>query len=77
MRILLFVFFWMSLFLLTGCWDRVELNDVALIRGIGLDKNEDNRIEVTAEISIPTIQSGGSQGGGGSGGGGQTLIRTG
>jgi spore germination protein KC len=54
----------------------VELNDVALIRGIGLDQKEDNRIEVTAEIAIPQIQSG-SEGGGGSGGGGQTLIRTG
>jgi spore germination protein KC len=76
MRILLFVFFYTSLFLLTGCWDRVELNDVALIRGIGLDQKEDNRIEVTAEIAIPQIQSG-SESGGGSGGGGQTLIRTG
>jgi spore germination protein KC len=76
MRILLFVFIYTSLFLLTGCWDRVELNDVALIRGIGLDQKEDNRIEVTVEIAIPQIQSG-SEGGGGSGGGGQTLIRTG
>ncbi|SIS01946.1 spore germination protein KC [Peribacillus simplex] len=75
MRMFLFVLGLTSLFLLSGCWDRVELNDVALIRGISLDQKEDNRIEVTAEIYIPQMQSG-SEGGGGSGGG-QTMIRTG
>ncbi|WP_078408596.1 Ger(x)C family spore germination protein [Priestia abyssalis] len=76
MKILSFFFVWTSLFLLTGCWDRTELNDVALIRGVGLDQKDDNRIEVTVEISVPQMQIGeGSSGG--SGGGGQTLIRTG
>lgn len=71
MRLFLFFFLYMSPCLLTGCWDRVELNDVALIRGIGLDQKEDNRIEVTVEIAIPQMQSGGE------GGGDQTMIRTG
>ncbi|RBW70093.1 Ger(x)C family spore germination protein [Bacillus taeanensis] len=72
MRILQFIFVWTSIFLLTGCWDRTELNDVALIRGIGLDQKKDNLIEVTVEISVPQMQSGE-----GSSGEGRVLIRTG
>ncbi|MFP3121911.1 Ger(x)C family spore germination protein [Ectobacillus funiculus] len=75
MRILLFVLIWASILPLTGCWDRTELNDVALIRGMGLDQKDNNRIEVTAEIYLPQMQ--GSSEGGGKSSGGQTIIRTG
>ncbi|MGG1516335.1 Ger(x)C family spore germination protein [Paenibacillus oryzisoli] len=34
---------------LTGCWDRRELNELAIVVGIGLDKSGDN-IRVTAQI---------------------------
>ncbi|WP_158301997.1 Ger(x)C family spore germination protein [Paenibacillus mesophilus] len=37
---------------LTGCWDRRELNDLALTVGMGLDK-KGNHIQVTAQIVNP------------------------
>lgn len=77
MRSLLLVFACTSMLLLSGCWDRIELNDIALIRGIGLDKKKDNVIEVTVEIAIPAAQLNQESSGGGGGGGGSTMIRTG
>lgn len=67
------------LFLLVGCWDRIELNNLALITAIAFDKAEDNRIQVTAQIIIPRNQGGGgSMGAGGSGNGAArpTIIRS-
>ncbi|AFC32877.1 germination protein, GerC family [Paenibacillus mucilaginosus 3016] len=65
---------------LTGCWNRVEVNDLALIMAAGIDKKDEDGIELTAQIFIP--KSGGAQQGGGSTSGsggaqGQTLVRTG
>ncbi|MEW9673441.1 Ger(x)C family spore germination protein [Ammoniphilus sp. 3BR4] len=64
--------------LLAGCWDRTEINDVALITGIGIDQKDEKTIELTAEMHIPKAVGGGGGGGnGGSGGGPQTFIRSG
>lgn len=64
--------------LLAGCWDRIEINDVALITGIGIDQKDEKTIELTAEMHIPKAVGGGGGGGnGGSGGGPQTFIRSG
>ncbi|MBY0011229.1 Ger(x)C family spore germination protein [Paenibacillus typhae] len=49
---------------LAGCWDRTELNDLALISGIAFDKTEDNRIETTVQIIIPQNQGEGGKTGG-------------
>jgi spore germination protein KC len=38
---------------LVGCWDRRELNDLAIAVGIGLDRS-DNGIEVTTQIVNPS-----------------------
>jgi spore germination protein KC len=38
---------------LTGCWDRRELNDLAIVVGIGLDK-VGNNIQVSAQIVNPS-----------------------
>ncbi|MEW9673045.1 Ger(x)C family spore germination protein [Ammoniphilus sp. 3BR4] len=63
--------------MLAGCWDRVEINDVALVTGLGIDQKNEKTIELTAEMHIPKAM-GGSGGGNGSGGGGpQTFIRSG
>lgn len=77
------MFILMSCFLLTGCWDRNELNEIALVRGIGIDILNNGHIEVSVEISVPKAPSG-SGGGGESdgmaqGSGGITLptVRTG
>ena len=54
--------------LLTGCWDRREINDVAFVMTTGLDKDADKQYRVTVQIALP-----GQLGGiGGSGGGGGT-----
>lgn len=49
--------------LLSGCWDRVEINDVAIIGMVGLDL-ADGGIQVSAKVITPTgSQAGGSKGG--------------
>lgn len=64
--------------LLAGCWDRVEINDVALVTGLGIDQKDEKTVEVTAEMHIPKVLGGGG-GSGGAGGGGspQTFVRSG
>lgn len=57
------------LMLLTGCWSRVEVNDVSIITASGIDKTEDGKIRLTLQIIVPKLlgQSGGTGGGGGGG----------
>ena len=53
------------MFLLSGCWDREELEDRAYVIGLGLDKSEkESNIKVTMLIANPEVGS--MQGGGGS-----------
>lgn len=49
--------------LLTACWDRTEVNDVAFVMGSAVDK-EGDQIRATIQIALPG-QLGGSKGGGG------------
>lgn len=53
---------------LTGCYDRVELEGIAFVLALAVDKAEDGNLEVTAHIAIPRKIAGGSGGGGGGGG---------
>ncbi|MEH7748363.1 hypothetical protein V7659_25610 [Neobacillus drentensis] len=55
-----------TVFLLTGCWNRIEVNDIAIVTAIGLDLVEDNMIRLTLQVAIPTKlgPTGGSSGGG-------------
>lgn len=58
----------------TGCWDRAEINDLALVMGAGIDLTEEGDFLGTVQIAIPAAAGGaaGSGGmGGGSAGGGQ------
>ncbi|MBP1936750.1 Ger(x)C family spore germination protein [Paenibacillus sediminis] len=51
--------------MLTGCWDRIEVNDVAFVLGTAVDK-EGSEIRTTVQIALPGQLGGaGSQGGGG------------
>ncbi|HHX26261.1 MAG TPA: Ger(x)C family spore germination protein [Firmicutes bacterium] len=63
-----------------GCWGRTEVDDLALVMAIGLDKGEDNTVYVTLQIAVPrAVASGGAEGGGpsaGGGGAGASLITT-
>lgn len=51
--------------LLGGCWDRLEINDMAIVTGTAIDKQEDKYM-VTVQFPLPSQMGGaGSQGGGG------------
>jgi spore germination protein KC len=77
------VFVCVHLILLSGCWDRTEVNDLALIVGLGIDQTKDGKIMLTVELIVPRAIGGGGQmtgggsDGGGGGGGGETIIKSG
>ncbi|WP_028563411.1 Ger(x)C family spore germination protein [Paenibacillus pinihumi] len=60
-----------SLFL-TGCWSRVELNDVAIVTATALDRAENNKLQVSLQILKVKMTKGISEKGGG--GENATLI---
>ncbi|MFD0769412.1 Ger(x)C family spore germination protein [Bacillus sp. CGMCC 1.60114] len=62
-------------FLLTGCWDRREVNDTSLVLGTAIDKEKGKNIRLTVQILIPRAVSSGQVGAGG-GGGSQVLVRS-
>jgi spore germination protein KC len=52
---------------LTGCWDRIELEDVAWVQAMGFDVGADGYLATTLQIGIPhslrsAIMAGGGQG---------------
>ncbi|MCM3175821.1 Ger(x)C family spore germination protein [Paenibacillus sp. MER 99-2] len=50
--------------LLTGCWDRQELNQLGIMLGLGIDKDGD-KIKVSAQVVVPaeiSSKSGGGRG---------------
>ncbi|MFP7295518.1 Ger(x)C family spore germination protein [Bacillus safensis] len=62
MLLLLCVF----LILLSGCWDREELQQLSIVSGLAIDKGSDkikNRYRVTVQIINPSQVAGGQQGG--------------
>jgi spore germination protein KC len=54
-----------SLLFATGCWDRTEINDLALEMGWGLDKAEGGQIQSSAQVVIPSKMKTEGSGGGG------------
>lgn len=65
--------------LLSGCWDRHEINDLAIVLATGVDYT-DEQIQLTAQIFLPRkgegAQSGSGGGSGGSSPSGVTITRT-
>lgn len=54
------------LFLLTGCWDRIEVNDLAFVVATGVDKGENHQYRISVQVPLPSSLGGtGSSGGGG------------
>ncbi|MGG2067075.1 Ger(x)C family spore germination protein [Bacillus sp. S14(2024)] len=51
-----------SLFFLTGCWDRTELNDLAIELGWGLDQAKNNKVKISAQFIIPSKMGMGQSG---------------
>ncbi|MNW45206.1 Spore germination protein B3 precursor [compost metagenome] len=59
---------------LTGCWDRIEVNDVAFVLATSTDLDQ-GQIRSTAQIALPSSFGGaGSQGGGGGTSGSKTYL---
>ncbi|MFD1954626.1 Ger(x)C family spore germination protein [Paenibacillus thailandensis] len=46
-----------SAVLLAGCWDRVEVNDLAIVTAAGFDAAENNRIKLSVQLFVPTASS--------------------
>ncbi|HET7658435.1 MAG TPA: Ger(x)C family spore germination protein, partial [Bacillales bacterium] len=67
-------------FLLSGCWNQIEVDQLAIVTAIGLDKNKDGKIQFSAEIVAPREVAGGGGGGqqssGGRGSGYQKIVRS-
>lgn len=55
---------------LAGCWDRRELEEIAFMLAMGVDKGEKSTYAVTFMIALPAKLAGGGGGEGGGGGGG-------
>ncbi|WP_338554765.1 Ger(x)C family spore germination protein [Paenibacillus sp. KS-LC4] len=62
---------------LGGCWDRKEINDLALVTGVAIDKKDDKLIEVSVQIFIPQGSTQGTQGASEAPGGtGTTFVQS-
>jgi len=58
----LFIVLASSLLFVTGCWDRKELNEQALIFAWGMDVSKDKGYQATAQFAIPYEMDGNSGG---------------
>lgn len=58
-----------------GCWDRNEINDIAIVTGTGFDKVGEKNYRVAVQAPLPGEMGGsGSHGGGGGTSGGATFF---
>jgi Ger(x)C family germination protein len=63
--VLLIILMSMSL-LLAGCWDRTEINDMAIVVATGIDKGDKQNYRYSVQVPLPSSLGGpGSSGGGG------------
>ncbi|MZQ81085.1 Ger(x)C family spore germination protein [Paenibacillus sp. 5J-6] len=60
----------------SGCWDRTEINDLALVTAIAFDTAVNNQVQISAQFFIPKSLKGSSGESGGGGGERQTIVRT-
>lgn len=61
--------------LLSGCWDRVELQDLAIITATAIDRLDDGKTRISIQIFIPRAITSGE--GGEDPGAGSTFVREG
>lgn len=62
-QVLVFIMIVFTCIFATGCWNNRDLTDVSIVIAIGIDKTEDNKIELTVQIvnaSVMQRQNGGS-----------------
>ncbi|WHY00562.1 Ger(x)C family spore germination protein [Neobacillus sp. DY30] len=67
MKMLRLLLIWgITLIFLSGCWNRVEINDIAIVTAIGLDLVEEDQLRLTLQVAIPSkLVTGGTGGSGG------------
>jgi len=56
-------------FLLSGCWDKRELEETSFVLMLGVDKGKVRKFAITALVALPAKMAGSGEGGGGGGGG--------
>ncbi|MGG1661068.1 Ger(x)C family spore germination protein [Brevibacillus sp. NRS-1366] len=61
--------------ILSGCWDRTEINDLAIITAVAIDMTKEKEVELSAQVFNPRSSSGGSTSSGG-GSAPTTIMRT-
>lgn len=62
---------------ISGCWGRVELNDLSIVTASAIDKMEDGKYLLTLQIAVPNMlgpASGSGSGGSGSGDGKKATV---
>ncbi|MBD3920768.1 Ger(x)C family spore germination protein [Paenibacillus sp. PR3] len=47
----------LSAILLSGCWDRIEINDLAIITAAGVDLTDNDRIKLSVQLFVPSPPS--------------------
>ncbi|WP_041613469.1 hypothetical protein [Paenibacillus sp. JDR-2] len=72
MRTLKGILLFIVVFTLSGCWDRMEINDIAFVTGTALDVMEDGSLFCTLQVAIPGSKEG--AGGGGKGESGSFYV---
>ena len=70
--VFLLVILWTAL--LTGCWNRREIETLGFVLAFGVDQREDGRVEVTTELAKPGAMA--RREGGGGGGGKEKPYKT-
>ncbi|MBO0999926.1 Ger(x)C family spore germination protein [Bacillus sp. SD075] len=63
-RLVLFLMLICTIFT-SGCWDKKELNEMAIVSAVGLDRNKEGKLVGTFQIINPSNVAGALQGGGG------------
>ena len=53
-RWVLLIFICIFSILTAGCWDRIEINDLALIMATGVDAASNNKMKVSIQMAIPS-----------------------
>lgn len=67
----------LSVLLLTGCWDRKEVNDIAIVSGMALDLTQDGKYRVAVQFPLAGQLGGPGGGGGGTSGGKSWYVDSG
>ena len=66
-----------ALLSLAGCWDRKEINDLAIVTAAAIDRTEKGAIELSVQVYVPRSGDGAQLGKSGSTGGDErTLVRS-